>query len=47
MDDRMIQRLELQLRDAHTTNADLRERLAGAEPREGAADPARSKAETR
>jgi len=26
-DDRIVQRLEEQLRDAHATNADLRERL--------------------
>jgi hypothetical protein len=33
MDDRMIQRLEEQLRDSHATNADLRERLAESEDR--------------
>jgi hypothetical protein len=31
MDDRIVQRLEEQLRDAHSTNADLRERLVESE----------------
>jgi hypothetical protein len=30
-DDRIVQRLEEQLRDAHATNADLRERLGDIE----------------
>jgi chromosome segregation ATPase len=38
MDDRLIQRLEEQLRDAHSTNSDLRERLGDVEGRERAAD---------
>jgi hypothetical protein len=33
-DDRIVQRLEEQLRDAHATNADLRERLGDIEARE-------------
>jgi chromosome segregation ATPase len=37
MDERMVQRLEEQLRDAHATNADLRERLGDVEARERAA----------
>jgi chromosome segregation ATPase len=37
-DDRIVQRLEEQLRDAHATNADLRERLGDIEKREGAAN---------
>jgi chromosome segregation ATPase len=36
-DDRIVQRLEEQLRDAHATNADLRERLGDIEARERAA----------
>jgi hypothetical protein len=36
-DDRIVQRLEEQLRDAHATNADLRERLGDVEQRERAA----------
>ena len=32
-DDRLIQRLEEQLRDAHATNADLRARLREAQDR--------------
>jgi hypothetical protein len=31
MDERMIQRLEEQLRDAHAANADLRERIEEAD----------------
>jgi chromosome segregation ATPase len=38
MDDRVIQRLEEQLRDSHATNADLRERLGDVEKRERAAN---------
>jgi hypothetical protein len=34
-DDRMMQRLEEQLRDSHATNAELRERLADADRRAG------------
>ena len=37
-DDRLVQRLEEQLRDAHSTNADLRERLGDIEARERAAE---------
>jgi hypothetical protein len=37
-DDRIVQRLEEQLRDAHSTNADLRERLGDIEARERAAN---------
>ena len=37
-DDRIVQRLEEQLRDAHATNADLRERLGDIEKREQAAN---------
>jgi hypothetical protein len=37
-DDRIVQRLEEQLRDAHATNADLRERLGDIEKREAAAN---------
>jgi chromosome segregation ATPase len=37
-DDRLVQRLEEQLRDAHSTNADLRERLGDVEQREREAD---------
>jgi hypothetical protein len=33
-DDRLVQRLEEQLRDSHATNAELRERLASWEKRE-------------
>jgi chromosome segregation ATPase len=38
MDDRMIQRLEQQLTEAHSTNADLRERLGDVAQRERTAD---------
>ncbi len=37
-DDRIVQRLEEQLRDAHATNADLRERLGDIKKREEAAN---------
>jgi septal ring factor EnvC (AmiA/AmiB activator) len=37
-DDRLVQRLEEQLRDAHATNADLRDRLGDIEKREHAAN---------
>ena len=37
-DDRIVQRLEEQLRDSHATNADLRERLGDIEKREEAAN---------
>ena len=40
-DDRIVQRLEEQLRDVHATNADLRERLGDIEKREGAANTIR------
>jgi chromosome segregation ATPase len=36
-DDRIVQRLEEQLRDAHATNADLRDRLSDIDKREQAA----------
>src|SRR5205809_128974 len=38
MDERIVQRLEEQLRDSHATNADLRERLGDIEARERVAD---------
>jgi chromosome segregation ATPase len=44
-DDRMIQRLEEQLREAHATNADLRDRLEDIEARERAAGNKLSEAE--
>lgn len=47
MDDRLVQRLEEQLRDAHSTNADLRERLGNVEQRERAADAKLSEANVR
>jgi chromosome segregation ATPase len=37
-DDRLVQRLEEQLRDSHATNADLRERLGDIKKREEAAN---------
>jgi hypothetical protein len=37
-DDRIVQRLEEQLRDAHATNADLRDRLGDIDKREQAAN---------
>jgi hypothetical protein len=37
-DDRLVQRLEEQLRDSHATNADLRERLGEIKKREEAAN---------
>jgi chromosome segregation ATPase len=37
MDDRLIQRLEESLRDSHATNAELRERLEGADKAQASA----------
>jgi chromosome segregation ATPase len=41
-DDRIVQRLEEQLRDAHATNAELRERLADVDKREREANAIRA-----
>jgi hypothetical protein len=45
MDERLVQRLEEQLRDAHATNAGLREQLGDVEARERAAGNKLSEAE--
>jgi hypothetical protein len=45
MDERIVQRLEEQLRDAHVTNAELRDRLGDVKKREQTANAIRAEGE--